>query len=105
MGKRYFFGWDNIKWAIREVVSLYSDKRSLFSKKRIESSIAFLIAQGGKIYFLIERVGEMTTSEVISWSAVEFIIAGYTVNQIQKEKKNESKVKEGNDENTSSEIR
>jgi len=90
-GKRYFFGWDNIKWVIRELVSLCSKKRSFFSKKRIESSIAFLIGQWGMIYFLVHRIDIMTTSEVISWSAVEFIMAGYTVSQIQKEKKNDKR--------------
>jgi hypothetical protein len=29
----------------------------------------------------------MTTSDLVLWSGVEFLIAGYTTHQIQKEKK------------------
>lgn len=88
--KKYFFGWSNIKWLVREVRNIYSDKPSIFSKKRVESSMGFLVGQWGMIYFLLERVEGMTTSEIISWSAVEFVMAGYTVTQIQKEKKKET---------------
>ena len=35
--KRYFLGWENIKWIIRELGKMYSSTISFFSKKRIES--------------------------------------------------------------------
>ncbi len=88
MKKKYFFGWTNFKWLVNQVRNLYSDKSSYFSKKRVESSIAFLVGQWGMIYFLINNVDSMGTNEIISWSAIEFVMAGYTVAQIQKEKKN-----------------
>jgi hypothetical protein len=86
--KKYFFGWENIKWFIREVGEMYSVKKSFFSKKRLESGVAFVIGQWGMIYFLIEKIDQMTSSDLALWSGIEFLIAGYTTHQIQKEKRN-----------------
>jgi hypothetical protein len=84
--KKLFFGWTNIKWIIKELTALYSGKSSYFSKKRIESGIAFIVGQWGMIYFLINNNNTMTASDIVLWAGVEFAIAGYIVNQIQKEK-------------------
>lgn len=85
--KNLFFGWGNIKWLIREIGNLYTGKDSYFSKKRIESGIAFIIGQWGMIYFLVKNIESLTSSDIVLWSGVEFAIAGYIVNAIQKEKK------------------
>ena len=92
--KKYFFGWNNIKWAIKEVVNIYSSKKSFFSKKRIESGIAFVIAQWGMIFFLLENINKMSSSDLFIWSGIEFAVSGYIINQIQKEKKQEESEKE-----------
>jgi len=84
--KKLFFGWSNIKWFIREIGNLYTGKESFFSKKRVESGIAFLIGQWGMIYFLIQKLQTMSTSDIVLWAGVEFAISGYMLNQIQKEK-------------------
>lgn len=84
--KKYFFGWTNIKWFIKEIAALYSGKNSYFSKKRIESGIAFIIGQWGMIYFIMQNISTMSTSDIVLWSGVEFAISGYMLNQIQKEK-------------------
>ena len=89
MKKKYFFGWSNIKWVIAELVKQYSNENSFFSKKRVESGVAFLLGQWGMVYFLIVNIGKLTSSDIVLWSAVEFAIAGYIVNQIQKEKETE----------------
>ena len=89
MKKKYFFGWANIKWLITELVKQYSNENSFFSKKRVDSGVAFLLGQWGMVYFLIVNIGKLTSSDIVLWSAVEFAIAGYIVNQIQKEKKTE----------------
>ena len=105
MARKYFFGWNNLKWLVKEIRNIYSDTdKSIFSKKRFESSVAFFVGQWGMVYFIIHRIGVMTTSEIISWSAVEFVMAGYTVSQIQKEKKKEDNAKEKEDENTQQDI-
>ena len=87
MEKKYFFGWSNIKWLVKELINQYSNKESFFSKKRLESGIAFLIGQFGMVYFLMINISKLTTSDIALWAGVEFAIAGYIVNQIQKEKK------------------
>jgi hypothetical protein len=56
---RGFFGWENIKWFIREIGKLYSPTPSYFSKKRFESSIAFIIAQ----WVLFQYYYEMDDSD------------------------------------------
>ena len=76
---------EKINWLINEVGNLYSDKPSHFSKKRIESGVAFIIGQWGMIYFLVNNIDDMTTSDLGIWSSIEFVMAGYTVYQIQKE--------------------
>jgi hypothetical protein len=87
MKKKWFFGWFNIKLLIKELVKLYSNESSYFSKKRVESGIAFIVGQFGMIYFLVINIDKLTTSDIALWAGIEFAIAGYIVNQIQKEKK------------------
>lgn len=87
MKKKWFFGWTNVKWLIKELINLYTTKDSFFSKKRIESGIAFIIGQWGMIYFLTKNIEKLTTSDITLWAGLEFAIAGYIVSQIQKEKK------------------
>lgn len=74
------------KWFGSEFIKMYSSERSFFSKKRFESGVAFFISQFGMIFFLIKKIDSMDMYEMGIWSSLEFLIAGYTVNQIQKEK-------------------
>jgi len=76
-----------IKWFIIEVMNMYSNQPSFFSKKRVESGIAFFIAQWGMIYWLSLKFDVMTTSDFAMWAGIELAAAGYIVSQIQKEKK------------------
>jgi hypothetical protein len=87
MKNKWFFGWSNIKFLIKELIKLYSNEPSYFSKKRVESGIAFIVGQWGMIYFLVKNIDKLTTSDIALWAGVEFAIAGYIINQIQKEKK------------------
>ena len=87
MEKNYFFGWTNIKYIITEIGNMYTNKESFFSKKRVESGIAFVIGQYGMLTFLFEKMSVLTISDIAIWAGIEFAIAGYMVNQIQKEKK------------------
>jgi len=87
MKKKWFFGWFNVKFLIKELVKLYSNEPSYFSKKRVESGIAFIVGQWGMIYFLVQNIDKLTTSDIVLWAGVEFAIAGYIISQIQKEKK------------------
>ena len=80
---------NNTQWFIKEVGKIYSTEDSYFSKKRIESGIAFGAGQWGMIYFLHQNINSMTSSDLAIWAGIEFAIAGYLVSQIQKEKTNE----------------
>jgi len=78
--------YSKIKWFITEIINIYSNKPSYFSKKRIESGIAFIIAQWGMIFFLLEKHETLTMGEFLLWAAAEFAVSGYIINKIQKEK-------------------
>jgi hypothetical protein len=67
-------------------MNMYSAKTSYFSKKRIESGIAFVIAQWGMIFFLLEKHSTLSMGEFLLWSAAEFAVAGWMISKIQKEK-------------------
>ena len=82
----YFFGWTNIKWFITEIGKIYSGQESYFSKKRIESGVAFIIAQWGMVLFFITHLQTLTMGEFLLWATAEFAVSGYIINQIQKEK-------------------
>ena len=85
-----WFESTKIYWFIKEIIKTLSSKPSYFSKKRIESASAFIIGQFGIIWYLIEHVHTMSSTDIGVWAGIEFLIAGYTVNQIQKQKKNET---------------
>ena len=84
--KKLFFGWTNLKWFCTEIINIYSTKKSYFSKKRIESGLAFIIAQWGMIFFLLEKHSTLSMGEFLLWAAAEFAVSGYIINKIQKEK-------------------
>jgi len=94
--KKYFFGWGNIKKVITEIIKIYSNKRSFFSKKRIESGIAFIIAQWGMVFYLLKKYPDLTMMDISMWAAIEFGISGYIIYQIQKEKKTNDNSEENN---------
>jgi len=80
-----FFG--SIKWFFTEIMKIYSTQDSYFSKKRVESGIGFVIAEWGMIFFLLSKFETMTMIEFGGWASIQFLVAGYMVNQIQSEKK------------------
>ena len=79
-----------IKWFFGELIAMYSGKSSYFSKKRIESGAAFIIAQWGMIFFLLEKHSTLSMGEFLLWAASEFAVSGYIINKIQQEKKSET---------------
>ena len=88
--KIYFLGWTNCKWFLRELMDIYSTRKSFFSKKRVESGLAFIIAQWGMIFFLLEKHSTLSMGEFLLWAGAEFAVSGYIINKIQKEKKPEN---------------
>ena len=88
--KWYSLAFDKVKWFFSELIAMYSGKSSYFSKKRIESGVAFIIAQWGMIFFLLEKHSSLSMGEFLLWAAAEFAVSGYIINKIQQEKKKES---------------
>jgi hypothetical protein len=78
---------DKVKWFFGELLAMYSGKSSYFSKKRVESGVAFIIAQWGMIFFLLEKHSTLSMGEFLLWAAAEFAVSGYIINKIQQEKK------------------
>lgn len=78
--------YSKIKWLITELINIYSNKPSYFSKKRVESGVAFAVAQWGMIVFLLKKMDTLTMGEFLLWAAAEFAVSGYIINKIQKEK-------------------
>lgn len=83
---------DKVKWLFSELLAMYSGKSSFFSKKRVESGVAFIIAQWGMIFFLLEKHATLSMGEFLLWAAAEFAVSGYIINKIQQEKKTETPV-------------
>lgn len=71
---------------LTELIKIYSSESSFFSKKRIESGIAFAAGQIGMMTFIIFNYNTMSVSDVVLWSTLQFTLAGYVVHQIQKQK-------------------
>ena len=82
--KWYSLAFDKVKWFFSELIAMYSGKSSYFSKKRIESGVAFIIAQWGMIFFLLEKHSSLSMGEFLLWAAAEFAVSGYIINKIQK---------------------
>lgn len=81
--------FSKLKWHITELTKMYSDQPSFYSKKRIESGIAFIVGQyliiHGFIYLLIHD--KISSSDIALLAGVEFALCGYQLNKIQQEKK------------------
>jgi hypothetical protein len=88
---------EDLKWFFTELINIYSTKKSFFSKKRIESGIAFIIAQIGMLTYFFEHHDKMDIGSMLLWAGVEFTIAGWNISQIQKEKKGPEVTKDPED--------
>lgn len=82
-----FIGYSNFKWLVKEVIKMYSGEKSYFSKKRIESGIAFIVMQWGMIHWMVLNVEKISASDLAIWASIEGVICGYMITKIQSEKK------------------
>lgn len=76
----------DVSWFFKEIFKIYSSQSSYFSKKRIESGIAFIIAEWGMIYYMMSKIDTLSSVELFTWASIQFCAAGYIISQIQKEK-------------------
>ena len=89
--KKYFFGWANIKWFVKEIVNTLSDKPSYFSKKRVQGWMLFLSAYFSSMLWFIYHFRGMDIGTLLAYVGTLFAYAGYQTIQIQREKKNTKK--------------
>lgn len=87
--KEDLFTWDNCKFATKELIKMYSNKPSWFSKKRFHEGVAFFMFTQGAMYSLKEYVNDI--NGFLLWCVPVLLICGYTLNTIQKEKLNDIK--------------
>ncbi len=80
-----FFGWSNFKWVCRELMKVGSNEPSFFSKKRMESGMAFFVLQYGMLEVLSYLIASPTLSmtDFGVWAGIELLICGYTMNKIE----------------------
>lgn len=76
-----------IRFYIKELIKMYSSEKSFFSKKRIESGLAFVIGQIMMIVYFANKLPTLTTTDFITLIVVEFLLAGYLVNKTELAKK------------------
>lgn len=88
----FVIGRNKFKWLTYELLKMYSGDPSFFSKKRIESGIAFSFAFWMTAYYLMKNIIGMDIWSFGYVLSVWLFIAGYTVSQIQSEKKINGKV-------------
>lgn len=81
-----FFGWNNFKFIFKEFIKMLSNKPSLFSYKRFQTTAAFFIFIQGAGYTLINYVDSV--EKFVIWATPVLLVCGYTLNQTQKEKQN-----------------
>lgn len=84
--KHHFIGFTHFKWFVLNIIKIYSNEKSYFSKKRLESGAAFTVGMWGMIYWFIINAHTVDINNVIIWIAPLFFISGYQLSQIQKEK-------------------
>lgn len=75
-----------IVWYIKQLIAIYSDLTSFFSKKRIESGMAFATA----IFILLSydyiHRHDLLHEQLLEQLIILFGISGYVIDKIQKEK-------------------
>ena len=89
-----FFGWENFKWFIIQIRATFSNEPSYFSRKRIESYMLFVGAFSSTMFYIWKNINVLLYHEMLAMSGALFFYAGYTMQVIQKEKKEEVKSEE-----------
>lgn len=78
---------NNLRWFVKEMVKLYSGEPSFFSKKRVDSGIAYAFAFWMTVFYLKNRINDMDIWSFGYVLTAWLFIAGYNISKIQAEKK------------------
>jgi hypothetical protein len=91
MKKKYFFGWENIRWFITELALTFSEMPSFFSSKRIERALLFTTALTAWIVWFGYHFKTLTYIEMMASVGMLFGFTGYILKVTEKSKeKNET---------------
>ena len=77
---------------LKELIAVYSDEPSYFSKKRLESGLSFLLGQLGMASYFIANYSVMSATDILMLATLQFSISGYVMTYIQKEKHNNKSI-------------
>jgi hypothetical protein len=73
-------------WNVKELRNLYTNNASLYSQKRIKSSVAFYSAEALIIIYDAIHMHTMGATEIAGHAVILFGIAGYHLSKTQEEK-------------------
>lgn len=96
--KKYFFGWENIKWVIREFAKTWSEEASYFSSKKIERSLLFCSGLYMLLRWYDTHIHDLEYAEAIAVVVTTFGYAGFTMIQTERSKIKKKKLKIEEDE-------
>lgn len=80
------FGYSNFKWLIKELLKMYSNQPSFFSRKRVNEGIAFYSAIGIDLCYVYIHRWDLSSAECLFHVMTLLGIAGYHLKEIAKEK-------------------
>jgi Ca2+/Na+ antiporter len=86
-GKKYFFGWTNIKYVCKQIYLTFSDKKSDLSSKKIERSLFVISALYCFHVWFEYHYRKLTYIEEIAVIGTLLGYAGFTLITTQKEKR------------------
>lgn len=85
--KTGFFGWDNAKWLLKELIKTLGDKPSYFSSKRLERVALFWCAIFIVMNYYRVSYDKLTPSDIVLLTTPLFAYAGFNTIMNNKEKK------------------
>jgi len=88
INKKYFFGWNNIKFVITQLFLTLTNQPSLLSSKRVERMLFTLSGLTAWWMWFFWNYKILIVSEMILATGILFTYAGYTLVKTEKEKSN-----------------
>lgn len=79
-----------IKWHLKELNKTCSNEKSFYSQKRLKAWIIFFSAMIGINIFFYLKIDKLTAMEALSVFGSQMVYAGYQLNKIQQDKKNDN---------------
>ena len=95
--KRYFFGWNNIKYVVTEFGKTWTEEGSIFSSKKIERSMLFCSGLYMMLRWYSTHVEKLEYEQIIAITGTMFGYAGFTMIQTERSKIKKKKLEQNED--------